>query len=62
MDEFSTSRPVHLRNEGSGVWTLGAILIVLVLVITIIGLSSQGGSVANDTGAPDGVPVPVVAE
>lgn len=44
MDEFTTSRPQRLRNEGGGGWTIAAVLVVLLLIIGLIGLGSSGGT------------------
>ncbi|MCE8009604.1 hypothetical protein [Aestuariivita sp.] len=65
MDEFSTSRPAHPRGEGTGFWTLGAVLVVLVLVIAIIGLGSAGGSddpAAVQDPAAASTPAPIISE
>ena len=56
MDEFSTSRPAHLRNEGGGFWGLGVVLVIVLLVIAIIGLGSTGGPATG----PDGAAAPAV--
>lgn len=64
MDEFSTSRPQHLRNEGGGGWTIAAVLVVLLLVVAIIGLGSTGGAPPADSTAtaPAVQPAPVATE
>lgn len=63
MDEFSTSRPQHLRNEGGGGWTIAAVLIVLLLVIAVIGLGSTGGTGETDVQDPAATaPAPVISE
>lgn len=48
MDEFSTARPQHLRNEGGSGWTIAAVLVVLLLVVAVIGLGSTGGTPPAD--------------
>ena len=67
MDEFSTSRPQHLRNEGGGGWTIAAVVVVLVLIVGIIGLGSTGGAPPTDatataTGDPALQPAPVATD
>lgn len=67
MDEFSTARPQHLRNEGGGGWTIAAVLVVLLLIVAIIGLGSTGGAPPADatstaTGEAASQPAPVATE
>ena len=67
MDEFSTSRPQHLRSEGGGGWTMAAILVVLLVIVAIFGLGVTGNAPSSDVATPttaDPAPqsAPVAAE